>query len=138
MGSIRALSEPEWKCAEDVQLFLKYQDSLRLTQFLMTLKDEFLASLLHRSPLPSLDSAVSKLISEEIRLQTLHLSIPGISRLMAATPCRQTSKIFTRPNKVARNASNGQSTGFMEKCSFCNIRGHKAVDCRKIAHLRAS
>ncbi|GAV62640.1 hypothetical protein CFOL_v3_06163, partial [Cephalotus follicularis] len=51
----------------------KYRDKLQLNQFLVTLRDDFEpthASLLNRQPLPSLDTAISELISEETKCLT--------------------------------------------------------------------
>ncbi|GAV89584.1 UBN2_3 domain-containing protein [Cephalotus follicularis] len=64
------VSEPKWHCQEDQTLFTAYRDKLQLTQFLMALKDDFVtthASILNRQPLPSLETSLSKLISEETR-----------------------------------------------------------------------
>jgi hypothetical protein len=63
-----ALCEPEWRDKDDASDYIAYRDSLRLAKFLTAIRDEFehtRASLLHRSPLPSLESALSELISEE-------------------------------------------------------------------------
>ncbi|GAV80528.1 UBN2 domain-containing protein [Cephalotus follicularis] len=65
-----AVYEPKWHCQEDQTLFTAYRDKLRLTQFLMALRDDFeptRASILNRQPLPSLETALSELISEETR-----------------------------------------------------------------------
>ncbi|GAV77730.1 hypothetical protein CFOL_v3_21201 [Cephalotus follicularis] len=65
-----AVSEPKWHCQEDQTLFIAYRDKLRLTQFLMALRDDFestRASILNRQPLPSLETAFSELIYEETR-----------------------------------------------------------------------
>ena len=85
---------------------------------MIALRDEFesiQALLLHRSLLPSLDSVVFELISKETRLQTLYSSISSNSDLMAATPYRETSKVYTQPTRVVGNASDGQSMRFMGK-----------------------
>lgn len=49
--------------------YIKYREEQRLVQFLMALRDDFEAlrgSILHRSPLPSVDSGVSELLAEEL------------------------------------------------------------------------
>ncbi|GFZ05418.1 hypothetical protein Acr_17g0009900 [Actinidia rufa] len=64
-------SEPKWLCAGDSTLFATYQDQQRLILFLMGLSDIYepvRASLLHRIPLPTLEQAISELLSEETRL----------------------------------------------------------------------
>ncbi|KAL5762227.1 hypothetical protein ACOSP7_018491 [Xanthoceras sorbifolium] len=68
-----ALSEPTWTDTTDAIKFTTYKDQQHLIQFLMALHDTFeptRASLLHRHPLPTLEQAVSELISEETRLAT--------------------------------------------------------------------
>ncbi|XP_028113898.1 uncharacterized protein LOC114311927 [Camellia sinensis] len=69
-----ALSEPAWHDPEDAVLFTLYRNQQRLVQFLMALTSSFepvCASLLHRHPLPTLEQAISELLSEETRLGTL-------------------------------------------------------------------
>lgn len=69
-----SLSEPSWTSTTDAALFADYRDQQRLIQFLMALTTDFepvRASLLHRTPLPTLDQAISELLSEETRLGTL-------------------------------------------------------------------
>ncbi|PWA75926.1 hypothetical protein CTI12_AA210260 [Artemisia annua] len=54
--------------------YIKRRESQRLVQFLMALHHEFeglRGSILHRDPLPSVDSLVSELLAEEIRLKSL-------------------------------------------------------------------
>ncbi|KAH7853047.1 hypothetical protein Vadar_032587 [Vaccinium darrowii] len=66
-----ALSEPTWSCTIDAQRFTNHKDQQRLILFLMALTPDFepvRASLLHRSPLPTLEQAISELLSEETRL----------------------------------------------------------------------
>ncbi|XP_062093433.1 uncharacterized protein LOC133799432 [Humulus lupulus] len=59
-----------------LQAFAPYiarRDAQRLVQFLMALRDEFKGlrgTILHRSPLPSVDSVVNELLAEEIRLKS--------------------------------------------------------------------
>ncbi|KAK2973102.1 hypothetical protein RJ640_009754 [Escallonia rubra] len=69
-----ALSEPKWECNADNQQFTTHRDRQRLVQFLMALIDDFesvRASLLHRSPFPTLEAAISDLLYEETRLGSL-------------------------------------------------------------------
>ncbi|GFY87130.1 cytochrome P450, family 96, subfamily A, polypeptide 10 [Actinidia rufa] len=64
-------SEPKWLCAGDSTLFATYRDQQCLILFLMGLSDIYepvRASLLHRIPLPTLEQAISELLSEETRL----------------------------------------------------------------------
>jgi hypothetical protein len=81
-----ATADPPLRYAEDNDLFAKYKDRRRFTQFMMGLHEDFestQAALLSRSPLPSLDAAVNELISEENRRSHHHLSS---SDVVLATP----------------------------------------------------
>ena len=59
--------DPPLVCFKDIELFVKYRDRCKFMHFMMGLREDFeptRASLLSRSPTPSLDAAVKKLISE--------------------------------------------------------------------------
>ncbi|GKU96661.1 hypothetical protein SLEP1_g9872 [Rubroshorea leprosula] len=78
-------SEPTFNDAVDIGKYIEYRDKMRLIQFLMALIDDFepcRASLLHQSPLPTLDSAFSRLLSDETRLGLLK---PQRDTIVAAT-----------------------------------------------------
>ena len=63
-----ASSEPNWANPSDAEEFSQYRDQQHLIPFLMALIDEFepvRASLLHRTPLPTLEQAVAELLLEE-------------------------------------------------------------------------
>ncbi|GAV85907.1 hypothetical protein CFOL_v3_29341 [Cephalotus follicularis] len=85
-----AVSEPKWHCQEDQILFTAYRDKLRLTQFLMALRDDFertRASILNRQPLPSLEIALLELISEETsRLSITSQQSPFIIAATSSAP----------------------------------------------------
>ena len=54
--------------------YIERREQQRLVQFLTTFHSDFeglRGSILHRSPLPSVDSVVSELLAEEIRLQSI-------------------------------------------------------------------
>ena len=64
-------------CSKDIELFVKYRDHRKFMHFMMGLREDFeptRASLLNRSPVPSLDATVKELISEENRRPTHHMS----------------------------------------------------------------
>uniref|UniRef100_A0A2N9I0E0 Reverse transcriptase Ty1/copia-type domain-containing protein n=1 Tax=Fagus sylvatica TaxID=28930 RepID=A0A2N9I0E0_FAGSY len=99
--------------AEDINLFAKYKDRRRFTQFMMGLREDFeptRAALLSRSPLPSLDTAVKELISEENRRHHHHLSS---SNVVLATPYPPASS-FDRPRRI---------------CKYCKKPGHDISKC---------
>jgi hypothetical protein len=107
-----AAADPPLRYAEDIDLFAKYKDRRRFTQFMMGLREDFeptRAALLSRSPLPSLDAAVKELISEENRRPHHHLSS---SDVVLATP---------RPP-----SSSDRSRRF---CTYCKKPGHDITEC---------
>lgn len=60
--------EPKWTL--DAALFHKYQEESRFVQFLVGLHDEFehvCTNILYCKPLPSVDEALSELLTEETR-----------------------------------------------------------------------
>ncbi|XP_077252465.1 uncharacterized protein LOC143891842 [Tasmannia lanceolata] len=63
-----ALMEPKWTTG--AELWYNYREEMWLVQFLMALQDDFetiRATILHRSPLPTVESALSELFAEETR-----------------------------------------------------------------------
>lgn len=63
-----ALTEPQFKSLDDEKKFTTYRLETRLVQFLMALRSDFehvMGLLLHRSPLPTVDAALSELLAEE-------------------------------------------------------------------------
>ena len=73
-------------CSKDIELFVKYRDHRKFIHFMMGLREDFepnRASLLSRSPVPSLNAAVNELISKENRRPTHHMSS---SDYVLATP----------------------------------------------------
>jgi hypothetical protein len=96
---------------------------MRLVQFLMAIQDEFehtRASLLHRSLLPSLESALSELISEKTRFSTMKLH--NTSEMVMATTSRNTHAPSSIPT--------GSSPSHHVQCTYCHQFGHKINKCR--------
>ena len=85
-------------CFKDIDLFVKYQDHFKFMHFMMGLREDFeptRASLLSRSPTSSLDAGVKKLIFQENRQPTYHMSS---SNHVLATPSPQPPiAAFTAP-----------------------------------------
>ena len=80
-------------CFKDIDLFVKYQDHFKFMHFMMGLREDFKptrASLLNRSPTPSLNATVKELISEENRRPTYHMSL---SDHVLATPLDRKSVV---------------------------------------------
>jgi hypothetical protein len=99
--------------------YIELREQQRLVQFLTALRSDFeglRGSILHRSPLPSVDSIVSELLVEEIHLQSY--SEKGI--LYASNP-----SILAVPSKPFYNHHNKPYTRVsFDKCSFCKQKGH--------------
>ena len=87
------------------------------------------ASLLSRSPTPSLNTAVKKLIYEENRQPTHHMSS---SDHVLATPSPQPLiATFTAPPWInSRNPTSQSSKG--TRCEFCLAKGHDISVCQKL------
>ena len=82
-------TDPPLVCSKDIELFVKYRDRRKFMHFMIGLREDFKptkASLLSRSPTPSLDAAVKELISEKNRRPTHHMSS---SDHVLATPSPQ-------------------------------------------------
>ena len=68
------VSDPIWKDPTDAEMYVTRRDQHRLHQFLMALHDDFEpvhVQLLHRSPLPTLDTAIFELVRAKTRSQTM-------------------------------------------------------------------
>lgn len=108
-----SLSEPEWSSIADAQKFTNYRDQQRLILFWMALTTDFepvRASLLHRSPLPTLEQAISELPSEETRLGTLksqHLDTVLATHQSRGSPSVQRS----------------------DSCRYCHSPDHALLRC---------
>ncbi|GKE09300.1 gag-pol polyprotein, partial [Tanacetum coccineum] len=101
--------------------YIKRRESQRLVQFLMALRHDFeglRSSILHREPLYSVDSVVSELLAEEIRLKSL-----------------DDQKIVTQQGSSIFAASQRSSNGIRKKpiadneCAYCKQKGHWKSEC---------
>jgi hypothetical protein len=96
-----ALCEPKWRDKDDASDYIAFRNSLCLAEFLTAIWDEFentRASLLHRSPPPSLESAFSELISEETQFSTMKLHT--LEMVMATASCNTRA-----PNSIPARSS---------------------------------
>ena len=103
--------------------YITRREEQRLVQFLMALRDDFeglRGSILHRNPLPSVDSVVSELLAEEIRLKS-QSSNKGI--LPAPNP-----SVFAVPSRPPSSSPSRPKVGF-DECSFCKRKGHWKAQC---------
>ncbi|XP_062086978.1 uncharacterized protein LOC133793695 [Humulus lupulus] len=95
---------------------IAHREEQRLVQFFMALRDDFeglRGSILHRSPLPSVDSVVSELLADEIRLKSQ--ARKGI--LPAPSPSVLVG---------------------VDECSFCKQKGHWKAQCPKLVNRAPS
>ncbi|XP_050248248.1 uncharacterized protein LOC126695519 [Quercus robur] len=125
-------ADPPLVCSKDIELFVKYRDRRRFMHFMMGLREDFeptRASLLSRSPTPSLDAAVKELISEENRRPTYHMTS---SDHVLATPSPQPPIVaFTAPPRINSGRPTSQSSKGAH-CKFCRAKGHDISVCRKL------
>ena len=107
--------------------YVAHREEQRLVQFLMALHSDFeglRSSILHCSPLPSVDLVVSELLVEETRLKSL--SEKGI--IYTPNP-----SMFAVPSKSSPNNQNRTSTrAAFDECSFCKHKGHWKAKCLKL------
>jgi hypothetical protein len=98
-----------------------------LVQFLTALRSDFeglRGSILHRSPLPSVDYVVSELLAEEIRLQSY--SEKGILYVLNLFILVVSSKLFSNhQNKPYTRVD-------FDECSFCKHKGFWKAQCFKL------
>lgn len=120
------LAGPTFKCQEDAIISTTHQKQQHLMIFLMALQDRYepvRASLLHRSPLPTLEAAIAELISEETRLgvpaSSTSLSTDGV----LVVPFHKGVRNFTSNKpQFPHNRKSSQ-------CSYCHDNGHQLLDC---------
>ncbi|KAK2994175.1 hypothetical protein RJ640_018160 [Escallonia rubra] len=118
------LSKPSWTCSEDSAHFIVYRDHLRFITFLTSRTDAYesvRSSLLHQSPLPTLDNAVAELLSEETHRGLLQTRRPDI---VLAAPSRPSH--ISSPSSALRRSS---SSSFQQECCYCHELGHMVLDC---------
>ena len=128
----RSSTDPPLVCSKDIELFVKYRDRRKFMHFMMGLHEDFgptRASLLSRSPIPSLDVTVKEFISEENCRPTYHMSS---SDHVLATPFPQPPiAAFTTPPRINFGRPTSQSSKGTP-CEFCRVKGHGISICRKL------
>ncbi|XP_026419743.1 uncharacterized protein LOC113315701 [Papaver somniferum] len=149
-----------FETAKDAWEFLSKREESRLVQLLMALRDDFetvRASILHRSPLPSVEAALSELITEETR-KRIKPDIPAVfavnsranfnTHLNSQKTHRDFSQIqcynCKKPGHLAKNctvpsvqsgsqSSNTQTiqqgSSFPIQCNYCKEPGHTVGNC---------
>jgi hypothetical protein len=114
-----------------VKAYIDQREEQRLVQLLMALRDDFeglRGSILHRTPLPRVDSVVSELLAEETRLKSqsnLHLG----KGILSNPP-----SVFAAP--FHKGKPQGRAVLGIDECAFCKEKGHWKIQCPKL--LKAS
>ncbi|XP_062080957.1 uncharacterized protein LOC133785757 [Humulus lupulus] len=112
--------------------YIARRDAQRLVQFLMALQDEFeglRGTILHHSPLPSVDSVVNELLAEEIQLKS-RVDKGGTEKGILPSP---NPSIFAVPHRpTSNNQHKTQAKVGYDECSFCKQKGHWKAQCPKL------
>ncbi|KAK2397651.1 hypothetical protein QL285_059206 [Trifolium repens] len=122
------MESPELKV---IKAYTDHREEQRLVQLLMALRDDFeglRGAILHRIPLPRVDSVVSELLAEETRLKSQ--SNPHQAIGILPNPPSGFASPFHKGKPQGRAA-----IGF-DECSFCRGKGHWKAQCPKL--LKAS
>ena len=116
--------EPSLDGEKDAKKYEQYRDRTRLIQFLMALNDEYepvRASLLHQTPLPTLEDALPRLKSEETRLELIR---PQSDLALAATD-KQSNNYCRNCHKKGHILPQCPTV----ECHICKKVGHIAPQC---------
>ncbi|XP_075475089.1 uncharacterized protein LOC142505850 [Primulina tabacum] len=107
--------------------YISRREAQRLVQFLMALRNDFeglRGTILHRSPLPSVDSVVNELLAEEIRLKS---KVDKVS----VTPT--TPSVFAAPQQSPPSNQNRSAPKVSpDECAFYKGKGHWKAQCPKL------
>ncbi|KAI3769398.1 hypothetical protein L6452_00500 [Arctium lappa] len=107
--------------------YIARREEQRLVQFLMALRSDFeglRSNILHRTPLPSVDSVVSELLADETRLKT------QAGKGILPTPSPSVLVVPHKPFTSNQNKSRPR-VGF-DECSFCKKKGHWKSQCPEL------
>ena len=108
-----------------VAAYISRREEQRLVQFLMALRDAFeglRGAILHRSPLPSVDSVVNELLAEEVRLK---------SKIDKESPSPAVPAVLAAPYRSPAGSTSRSSLP-LDKCAFCKEKGHWKTQCSKL------
>ncbi|XP_059454959.1 uncharacterized protein LOC132185165 [Corylus avellana] len=128
-GEIQKPVKKDSEDPTDAQMYITRRDQHRLHQFLMALRDAFepvRVQLLHRSPLPTLDTAIFELVRAETRSQTMR-SQP--SHTVLAAPSSGSSSFqreYYDRSGTSRLPPKSRDNNY---CRYCRRRGHTIDKC---------
>lgn len=125
--------------------YIARREEQRLVQFLMALRDDFeglRGNILHRNPLPSVDSVVSELLAEEIRHKsgTIKGTNPALTQSVLATHSPQSVlAAHSRPQqrshgKPPSHNQNRNPVSDSSICNYCKQPGHWKAQCPELAN----
>ena len=118
---------------KDNELFVKYRDCCRFMQFMIGLRGNFeptRASMLSRSPTPSLDATVKELNSKENHWPTFHMSSSGHVLATLSPPPQPPIAAFIAPPRLTFGRPTSQSSKGTRR-EFCCAKGHDIFVCHK-------
>ncbi|KAK2377815.1 hypothetical protein QL285_078448 [Trifolium repens] len=109
-----------------VKAYTDLREEQHLVQFLMVLRDDFeglRGGILHRNPLPKVDSVVNELLAEETRLKS-HSNMISDKGTLSTPP-----SVFATP--VHKGKPQGRYRHDIDECAFCKEKGHWKAQCPK-------
>ncbi|XP_031287560.1 uncharacterized protein LOC116146289 [Pistacia vera] len=125
-------ADPQLKCSNDIALFATHRDRRKFMHFMMPLCEDFestRASLLHRTPLPTLETAVAELIFEENHHSTMKMQTPD--SVVAAIP----QTIFGSSPASGHFPSQSSKIVFYK---YCKHPSHSVTECQKLQNKNQS
>lgn len=130
-----ALMEPEEMHSP---VLIEYRERRRLVQFLMALRDQFeplRGAMLHRSPRPTVDSAVRELIAEETRLRVASNASSSPTVFVASSAQYNAPLLPTPASHLIQVTGKPKPRVATDECSFYRQKGHWKHSCSKLLQM---
>ena len=112
---------------KSVKVYTNQREEQRLVQLLMALRDDFKGlrgAIMHRNPLPSVNSVVSELLAEETRLKS-QSNLHQEKGIILNPPF-----VFAAP--FHKGKPQGRAGIGSDECAFCKEKGHWKAQCPKL------
>ena len=125
-------TDPPLVCSKDIEYFVKYWDRRKFIHLMIGLREDFeptRASLLSRSPTPSLDAVVKELISEEKCWPTHHMS--STDHVLATPSSQPLIAAFTALPRINSGRPTSQSSK-VTRCESYHAKSHNISVCHKL------